>query len=157
MFTDLPNIYEDELQFFTCCRIHDPSFLGTIFREILLQRSRWHFIWIQLPRSYCQSTSHRYSETRGLLPQSLWTLCLGNSSSLALLSFPSFFAYYLGNYAFEISVGEKHRFHRLSFRCSSSAVLHISFNITSFPFFRFIPRHSTLNFSRQNFLSFSIE
>lgn len=61
-------------------------------------------------------------------------LCLGNSNSSGSLSFPSFSAYYDGNYASEISAGEEHRFHRLSFRCPSSDIHRISFNIISLLF-----------------------
>jgi len=82
-----------------------------------------------------------------------WKILLAGLS--LSLSFPSLSAYYNENYASEISVGEEHRFHRLSFRCPSSDIPHISRNITSFPVFRFIL--IVVNFSRENSVFFIIK
>lgn len=50
----------------------------------VLQRRRRHFIWIQLPRNHCQSTSliQKLGDPNA---QSLWTLYFRNSNSLGFL------------------------------------------------------------------------
>lgn len=118
---------------------HTWSLLGAIFREILQSSAKASLAFHLNSIAIIVKVHFLFRNSGKLVAQSLWTLYLRNSSSRWPLSFPSFSVYYDGNYASEISVGEEHRFYRLSFRYPSSfRIPHISFQYYFFPAFRFV-------------------